>query len=106
MKRPAYVLTVRAEPGVDEVRSLRALLKAMRRTYGLRCIEIQEGNQQRRTKMDMRKYASKSIKPDQVRDGPVRARIVDVFEDELRAPNARTRNRLAVHAQRRATTTP
>ena len=32
--------------------------------------------------MDMRKYASKYIKPDQVRDGPVRTRIIDVFEDE------------------------
>ena len=82
MKRSAYVLTVRAEPGVDAVRSLRALLKAMRRTYGLRCIEIQEGNQQRRTKMDMRKYASKYIKPDQVRDGPIRTRVIAVFEGE------------------------
>ena len=32
--------------------------------------------------MDMRKYASKYIKPDQVRDGPVRSRIIAVLEDE------------------------
>lgn len=32
--------------------------------------------------MDMRKYASKYIKPDKVRDGPIQTRIVNVFEDE------------------------
>lgn len=32
--------------------------------------------------MDMRKYASKFVKPDQVRDGPIQTRIVNVVEDE------------------------
>jgi hypothetical protein len=32
--------------------------------------------------MDMRQYASKYIKPDQVRAGPIQTRIVNVFEDE------------------------
>jgi hypothetical protein len=32
--------------------------------------------------MDMRKYASKYVKPDNVRDGPIQTRIVNVFEDE------------------------
>jgi hypothetical protein len=32
--------------------------------------------------MDMRQYASKYIKPDHVRDGPIRTRIVNVFESE------------------------
>lgn len=32
--------------------------------------------------MDARKYASKYIKPDNVRGGPIQTRIVNVFEDE------------------------
>jgi hypothetical protein len=32
--------------------------------------------------MDMREFASKYIKPDQVRDGPITTRIVSVFESE------------------------
>ncbi len=32
--------------------------------------------------MDARKYASKNIKPDAVRDAPVEARIVNVYEEE------------------------
>ena len=32
--------------------------------------------------MDARKYASKYVKPDNVRDGPIQTRIVNVFESE------------------------
>jgi hypothetical protein len=32
--------------------------------------------------MDARKYASKYIKPDNVRDEPIQTRIINVFEDE------------------------
>jgi hypothetical protein len=32
--------------------------------------------------MDMRQYAPKYIKPDQVRDGPIQTRIIAVFESE------------------------
>jgi hypothetical protein len=32
--------------------------------------------------MDARKYASKYVKPDNVRDGPIQTRIINVFEDE------------------------
>ena len=32
--------------------------------------------------MDMRSYAVKVVKPDQVRDGPITTRILSVFEDE------------------------
>ena len=32
--------------------------------------------------MDARKYASKNIRPDNVRDGPIQARIVNAFEGE------------------------
>lgn len=39
-ERPVYKLSVRAEPGVDEVRSLRWLLKGMLRQFGLRCVDI------------------------------------------------------------------
>ena len=30
--------------------------------------------------LDMRNFASKYIKPDQVRDGPIQTRIIHVFE--------------------------
>ena len=32
--------------------------------------------------MDARKFASKYVKPDQVRDGPIQTRVVNVFENE------------------------
>jgi hypothetical protein len=32
--------------------------------------------------MDMREFASKYIKPDHVRDGPIQSRVVSVFKDE------------------------
>lgn len=38
--RPVYKLSVRAEPGVDEVRALRWLLKSMLRRFGMRCLDI------------------------------------------------------------------
>jgi|GEM_PF-6551884 len=38
--RPVYKLSVRGEPGVDEIRALRWLLKSMLRRFGLRCIDI------------------------------------------------------------------
>ena len=42
MKRPLYLVTVRAEPGVDPARALRALLKLALRRFGLRCVAIAE----------------------------------------------------------------
>jgi hypothetical protein len=85
MTRTRYSLTVRAEPGVDEVRALRAWLKRGLRDFGLRCVEITPEitkiGKEKHT-MDMRQYASKYVKPDQVRDGPLQTRIVNVFEDE------------------------
>jgi hypothetical protein len=39
-ERPVYQLRVRGEPGVDEIRALRALLKSMLRRFGLRCLSI------------------------------------------------------------------
>jgi hypothetical protein len=40
--RPLYVLTFRAEPNVDGLRAIRALLKSAWRVHRLRCVEIRE----------------------------------------------------------------
>jgi hypothetical protein len=79
-KRPIFTLTVRAQPGVDGIRALRAWLKIGLRTFGLRCVEITRRKQEK--EMDARQYASKNIKPDDVRDAPIQARIVNVFEED------------------------
>lgn len=39
-ERQVYTLRIRAEPGIDETRSIRHLLKTMLRAWGLRCISI------------------------------------------------------------------
>jgi hypothetical protein len=44
MARLMFALRVRAEPGVDAIRSLRAWLKRGLRDHGLRCLEIQQVN--------------------------------------------------------------
>lgn len=80
MRRTVYLLTVRAEPGVDDIRALRAWLKIGLRTFGLKCIGITPKDEEK--VMDMRQYASKYVKPDQVRDGPIQTRVVNVFESE------------------------
>lgn len=38
--RPTFQMIVRAEPGVDDTRALRALLKSMLRRFGIRCLSI------------------------------------------------------------------
>src|SRR6516164_2226484 len=78
--RPVFTLLVRAEPGVDEIRALRAWLKIGLRTFGLRCVGITPKDEE--IAMDARKYASKYIKPDNVRDAPIQTRIINVFEEE------------------------
>jgi hypothetical protein len=40
--RPIYVLKFRPLPGIDAIRSLRAILKFALRGHGLRCISAQE----------------------------------------------------------------
>jgi len=40
--RPTYALRLRAEPGVDAIHALRAVLKTMLRRYGLRCLSAHE----------------------------------------------------------------
>jgi hypothetical protein len=81
VRRTTYLLTVRPKPGVDAIRALRARLKAGLRTYGLRCVEITP-REEERTMVDARKYASKYVKPDNVRDGPIETRIINVFEED------------------------
>jgi hypothetical protein len=47
--RPVFVLELHAEPGVDPILALRALLKIALRRFGLRCVsahETTEGKQQ------------------------------------------------------------
>jgi hypothetical protein len=83
MGRPVFALRVQAEPGVHVIRSLRAWLKIGLRTFGLRCVSIEEDQSAtEEMAMDARKYASKYVKPDNVRDGPIQTRIVNVFEEE------------------------
>jgi hypothetical protein len=78
MRRPTYQLMVRAKPGVDSIRALRAWLKIGLRSLDLVCVEITPKDEEKA--MDMRQYASTYIKPDNVRDGPIQTRIVNVFE--------------------------
>jgi hypothetical protein len=74
---------VRAEPGVDVILSLRAWLKRGLRDFGLRCVSVEEVTQtQEATMADMRKYGSGFIKPDDVRDAPLQAVIVNVYISE------------------------
>jgi hypothetical protein len=42
MNRPLYTVTFRAEPGVDGVRALKALLKTALRVFKLRCVSVIE----------------------------------------------------------------
>jgi hypothetical protein len=44
MTRPTFILELRAEPGVDSVRTLRAVLKRLLRNYGLRAVSVFPSN--------------------------------------------------------------
>ena len=39
---PVYTLVLRAEPGTDPIRNLRALLKAAKRRFGFRALSVVE----------------------------------------------------------------
>jgi hypothetical protein len=69
-----------AEPGVDVIRSLRAWLKVGLRTFGLRCVAIKQ--QEKNEMVDVRKYTSGYIMPDDLRDGPRIERIINVYISE------------------------
>jgi len=87
MGRPVFALRVRAEPGADEIRSLRSWLKVGLRTFGLRCVPIEQVKEKGNT-MDMKKYSEGGfIKADNVRDGPLQAVIVNVYiSDQYKRP--------------------
>jgi hypothetical protein len=84
MTTPIFAIRVRARPGVDAIRSLRAWLKIGLRTFGLKCVSAEqvEFKTDRSVTMDTRKYGSGFIKPDDVRDGPREEKIIHVFESE------------------------
>jgi len=78
MGRPVFALRVRADPGVDVIRSLRAWLKVGLKTFGLRCVSIEQLKQKDNT-MDMKKYATSIILPEDLHDGPRREMIVNIY---------------------------
>jgi hypothetical protein len=83
MARPVYMLRVRPEPGVvDAIRALRGWLKLGLRTFGLRCVSIEEVKHKEVHDMDMRRFSSGYIKPDDVRDGAIQAHIINITVSE------------------------
>jgi len=82
MGRPVFVLRMQAEPGVHVIRSLRAWLKVSLRTFGLRCVSIEEVIKENKAMVDVRKYTSGFIMPDDLRDGPRQERIINVYISE------------------------
>jgi hypothetical protein len=81
VKRSTFALRVRAEPGFDVIRSLRAWLKLGLRTFGLRCVSIEEVKQ-KDNPMDMKKYTSSLILPEDLHDGPRKEVIINVYISE------------------------
>jgi hypothetical protein len=60
MSRPTVALLVRAEPGVDAIRSLRAWLKIGLRTFGLRCVDIKPSNHMEANMIDLNEAEKQS----------------------------------------------
>src|SRR5262245_61479865 len=79
-ERPSYVVIVRPEPGVDEIRALRAWLKVGLSTFGMKCLKIEQWNT--RMNMDMRKYSASVIRPEDLHDGPRVEKIINIFEHD------------------------
>jgi hypothetical protein len=77
MARPVFVLRVQAD-GVHVIRSLRAWLKEGLRTFGLRCVSLEEVTKEN-TMVNVKKYATGLILPDDVRDGARQERIINVY---------------------------
>ena len=40
--RPTFVMTLRPEPGIDPIHSLRSVLKVLLRGYGMKCLRIDQ----------------------------------------------------------------
>jgi hypothetical protein len=84
MMRPAFVLCVRAEPGIDAIRALRAWLKRGLRDFGLRCLAIheEEGGELEMTSI-MERYPKTNLTAKDVEDGDLILRIHYVAWDEM-----------------------
>ena len=41
-RRPVFVIRLRPEPRVDPIRALRGGLKALKRQFGLKCVDVRE----------------------------------------------------------------
>jgi hypothetical protein len=82
MGRPVFALRVQAEPGVHIIRSLRAWLKVGLRVFGLRCISIEEVTQENKAMVDVRKYTTGFIRPEDLHDGSRQERIINVYISE------------------------
>jgi hypothetical protein len=78
MARPMFCVRVQAEPGVHVIRSLRAWLKVGLRAFGLRCLSIEQIIQENKM-VDVRKYTTGFIRPEDLHDGPRQERIVNVY---------------------------
>lgn|SRR5215813_3354429 len=81
MGRPVFRVHVQAEKGVHVIRSLRAWLKEGLRTFGLRCVSIEEVTRESNM-VDVRKYTSGFIMPEDLHDGPRQERIIHVYISE------------------------
>ena len=44
--RPVYTVRLRALPGVDAVRALRAALKVLLRRFGLRAVDVRQSDKE------------------------------------------------------------
>ena len=81
MMRLVYMLQVRAEPGVDAIRVLRTWLKIGLQSFGLKCVAIEQGNRRIEMTMDdMRKYGTHVIMPEDLHDGPLTEKAINIFE--------------------------
>jgi hypothetical protein len=82
MGRPVFCVHVQAEPGVHVIRSLRAWLKVGLRIFGLRCVAIEEVKQKETNMVDVRKYVSGTIMPEDLHDGPHTEIIIHAYVSE------------------------
>src|SRR5262249_54514181 len=77
MRRPVFSLRVRDVAGATSTyQRLRAWLKRGLREFGLQCVSIKEEENEM---VDVRKYTSGLIRPEDLREGPRQERIINVY---------------------------
>jgi hypothetical protein len=79
---PAFVVELHAEPGIDGIRSLRALLKIASRRLGLRCVDVRE-LQPSKGEADAHAFVTPSD-PDQ-QPKPQRNKTMSEFSERVRS---------------------